>query len=413
MAILFAGVAPMASCSKSLANSTVILISLDGTRPDDVVKERLPSLVSLAERGLQAERLQAEWPTNTFPNHVTLVTGVPPAQHGLVNNAFYDSERGFFNKKNAENWIEAEPLWSILAGYKIPSASYHWVGSEGPWPKTGRGASDWKPFSGRTSEMEKVDQILRWLDREDSASRPRFVTAWFHGADHAGHVAGPDSEAVVRALLAQDQAIHRLIQGLEERNLFETTTLIFVSDHGMASADTRVDLGEKLRESGVEARVIGSGGFASVTSWGSEPLNEEDLDTIVKVASGAGLKAHVRTDFLEGGVFAHPRFGQVIVRAPMGMAIARTELSLKGFHGYAPEEPSMSAILIAFGRGVMANSQVGEVRSIDVAPTVLALLGVKPPSSMLGQPIEAFLTKNQFSGTLIVPSSPLSIVDPD
>ena len=73
----------------------------------------------------------------------------------------------------------------------------------------------------------------------------------------------------------------------------------------------------------------------------------------------------------------------------------------------------MSAILIAFGRGVMANSQVGEVRSIDVAPTVLALLGVKAPSSMLGQPIEAFLTKNQFSGTLIVPSSPLSIVDPD
>ena len=154
--------------------ATVILISLDGTRPADVTAERLPSLFALGARGARAERLVPSFPSNTFPNHVTLVTGVAPERHGLVDNSFIDPERGLFRKKEIATWIEVEPLWSQLARRGIVSASYYWVGSEGAWPG-GHAPRYWKPFSSATNEETKVVQILAWLDLPE-ADRPRFIT---------------------------------------------------------------------------------------------------------------------------------------------------------------------------------------------------------------------------------------------
>ncbi len=113
--------------------ATVILISLDGARPADLLPTNLPSLVAAGRRGAVMERLIPGSPSNTFPNHVTLVTGVSPARHGLVNNVFADPEKGVFKKRNIPDWIDVEPLWSILAGAGVTSASFYWVGSEGPW----------------------------------------------------------------------------------------------------------------------------------------------------------------------------------------------------------------------------------------------------------------------------------------
>jgi len=186
---------------RTVNTPTVILISMDGTRPADVTPELLPSLVALSERGARAARLIPSFPSNTFPNHVTLVTGVAPERHGLVDNAFIDPERGFFDKRDIASWIEVEPLWSLLAERGIVSASYYWVGSEGKWPG-GHAPAYWQPFSNKTPEREKVDQILAWLDLPEP-ERPHFVTSWFHGADHAAHVHGPGTPEVAASLRAQ------------------------------------------------------------------------------------------------------------------------------------------------------------------------------------------------------------------
>ena len=171
---------------------------MDGTRPADVAAGRLASLSRLAERGAVAEKLLPSFPSNTFPNHVTLVTGVAPERHGIVDNTFFDPERGLFEKQDIPSWIEVEPIWSLVARAGILSASFYWVGSEGEWPG-GAGPRYWKPFSGRTGEKEKVEQILAWLDLPEP-ERPHLITSWFHGADHASHAHGPDSEEVVRSL---------------------------------------------------------------------------------------------------------------------------------------------------------------------------------------------------------------------
>jgi predicted AlkP superfamily pyrophosphatase or phosphodiesterase len=130
---------------------TVIMISLDGTTPSDVRAAKLSTLDALARRGTAAARLLPVFPTNTFPNHVSLVTGVRPAVHGIVNNVFLDPQRGLFRYSNDPTWIEVEPLWAIAGRHGVVSAAYYWIGSQGAW-RNGYGPRYWKDFDGGTPE---------------------------------------------------------------------------------------------------------------------------------------------------------------------------------------------------------------------------------------------------------------------
>lgn len=378
--------APPAAIAAADAPPTVVLISLDGTRPADLTEAQLPSLLALARRGARAEALEPVSPSNTFPNHVSLATGVHPEVHGVVNNNFEDPERGRFDRKAIHSWIESEPIWSIAERAGLPTASFYWVGSEGPWAR-GPGPRETRRFSSRTLEKTKVDQILRWLALRDPAKRPRLITCWFHGADHAGHEDGPGAPSVAAALAPQDREIARLVRELEARGLFASTTLIFVSDHGMVGAKTRVNLGTELRRRGVRAKTFGIGGFASIVA-GPSRRTPRDLDRIVTVVREAGLEAWWRDRAPADWHVANPRFGDVVVRAPIGTAIVTSTSLIEGFHGYAPSEPEMAALLVAYGRGVRSGASLGRVSALQVAPTVLRLLGLPVPPQMKGVPIE-------------------------
>ena len=385
------------ACSRPAKTSaprepSVVLISLDGTRPADLREETLPSLVALGRRGLVAEGLIPAVPTNTFPNHVTLVTGVAPERHGLVNNVFWDPERGLFAKDDIPTWIEVEPIWSIVERRGLVSAAYYWVGSEGRWTGTGAGLAPrhWKSFSSWTSEASKVDQILDWLEEPDAAQRPRLITSWFHGADKAGHDYGPGSAEVGAALREQNRAIARLIHEFDERRLFETTTLIFVSDHGMAAPTRKVDLESSLREAGIDARVMGIGGFATVVPRDGKAADREFVRRVIERAEQLDLEAFPPSMAPPRARVDHRRFGAVVIRAKENLAIVRKRVDLVGFHGYSPENPSMRAILVAAGRGVAPATKLGLVPSIDIAPTILGLLSLPIPTWMEGRPIPAF-----------------------
>jgi predicted AlkP superfamily pyrophosphatase or phosphodiesterase len=366
---------------------TVILISLDGTRPVDLEGADLPHFTALRKRGAWAARLTPVFPTNTFPNHATLVTGVVPDVHGLVNNDFVDPERGEFHKAADPTWLLAEPLWSIAAQHGVTSASYYWVGSEGPW-RSGRGPRYWLPFDDGTPDKKKVKQILAWLAGPEP--RPRLVTAWFHGADRQGHSRGPGMPATRKALAIDDAAIGELVAGLDARGAFAHTTLLIVSDHGMAPVQRRVDLAAALRTAGVEAEVIGAGGMATVVL--PKDRYVELIDRAVGVARSLGLEAWPREEAPAGLRTGNPRFGDMVVMAPVGIAIQSGRLmQLKGAHGYHPQEPAMGALLLAVGRGAPAGAQLGELSSLDVAPTVLRLLELPIPDTMQGRPIAGLL----------------------
>jgi len=366
---------------------TVILISLDGTRPADLEGADLPTFASLRARGAAASRLTPVFPTNTFPNHVTFVTGVRPDVHGIVNNAFVDPERGEFDKDDDPSWLLSEPLWSIAARHGVVSASYFWVGSEGPW-RSGRGPRDWRAFDASVSERDKVEQILAWLTGPEP--RPRLVTAWFHGADGLAHRGGLATPEVRASLREQDAALGRLVAALDASGAFAHTTLLIVSDHGMARVERRVDFAAALRKADVEAEVFGGGGTALVVF--AEPGDAKALERTLAAARALGLEAWPRAETPAELHARHPRFGDVVVVAPLGVAIqSGWGRKLQGSHGYLPQEPAMGGVFIAVGRGAQPGASLGELNALDVAPTVLRLLSLEVPDGMQGRPIASLL----------------------
>jgi len=366
----------------------VILLSWDGVRHDYLERAELPGLARLAREGLRAERLLPVFPSNTFPGHVSLATGTYPDRHGIVDNRFWDRERGLFDYSNDASWIEAEPLWIAAERQGVRAAVFFWVGSETEW--RGRRASyRRRPFDSAIGEGEKVRQILAWLDRPE-AERPRLVMGWWHGADSAGHRKGPDHPDVVAALAEQDRHLRDLLAGLDARDAWDSTTLLVVSDHGMTEGTGRVDPGTALREAGIAVRLVAGSSLAHV--FLEEPARAGEAEAALSGLDG--VEVHRREAIPESLRIRHPtRTGDLVLRTrpPLAFRGARGRLAglyavvvrwlggSVGLHGYAPEHPDMGAILLAAGRGVAKGRRIGPVRAVDVAPTVAGLLGIEPP----------------------------------
>ena len=214
--------------------------------------------------------------------------------------------------------------------------------------------------------------------------------SWFHGADHEGHLRGPASDRLGSVLAPQQAAIARLIRELEARQLFASTTLIFVSDHGMAMAETRVDLGARLARAGAEVSVLGTGGFASIVFDAGE-RSPTELTRVVEITRQAGLSAWPRERAPADWHVGDPRFGDIVVRAPLGTAIVSRFTKIDAFHGYDSSLPAMAGFLVAYGRGVQPGTKLGSVSSLSIAPTVLRLLDLPIPEQMKAAPIEGLL----------------------
>ena len=349
----------------------------------------------MARDGVRAERLRPVFPTNTFPNHVSLATGASTEVHGIVGNVFRDAERGAFDYESDASWIEAEPLWAAAERQGLRAATFFWVGSETDW--RGVGASvRMTPFDSRISESAKVEQILAWLDLS-ADERPRLILSWWHGADSVGHRGGPDDPGVNKQMRAQDLFLARLLDGLDTRRAWGWVTLVVVSDHGMAQVSEGIDLGGHLAHAGIAARVIPGGGVALVYLR-NRGRRDEALATIaalprVRAYASDALPAALRYN-------CPGRTGDLVALADpplaffpptalrkFGAQTTRVSGLRRGGHGYAADHPDMSGIFLAIGRGVPQGLTLGEVRAIDVAPTVARLLSIKPPRQAEGRPI--------------------------
>jgi predicted AlkP superfamily pyrophosphatase or phosphodiesterase len=371
----------------------VILLSWDGVRPDDLLPGDLPALDRMRREGARAEKLVPVFPTLTFPNHVSLVTGAPVDRHGIVANSFHDRVRGRFHYENDATWLEAEPLWVTAERQGLRTAVFFWVGSETPWCGTAASLRE-APFDEDVSEAKKVERILAWLDLPPAA-RPRLVLSWWHGADHAGHRFGPGTRQVQEQLRRQDRELAKLLAGLDARGAWSSTTLIVVSDHGMAAVTERVDLVAPLRAHGLRVkRLLPSGGIAHVFLERPKQRREaaEILSKLpgVRAWPGDGMPAELR--------YRHAtRVGDVVALAEPPRAffgrrsVAGVPLGepVRGAHGFAASRDDMAAIFLALGRGVPSGARLGVVRALDVAPTVTKLLGIAPPRDSEGSPIAA------------------------
>src|SRR5580765_7709961 len=98
------------------ADSPLLLISIDGFRADYFDRGLTPNLKAIADAGVHATAMRPSFPSLTFPNHYTLVTGLYPDHHGIVHNTMIDPQLGKFTLKTSASaggrwWDGAEPIW--------------------------------------------------------------------------------------------------------------------------------------------------------------------------------------------------------------------------------------------------------------------------------------------------------------
>jgi predicted AlkP superfamily pyrophosphatase or phosphodiesterase len=377
----------------------VLVLSWDGLRHDYPDLDEFPGLKRLEHEGVRAKGLRAGWPSNTFPGHVSMATGTYADRHGIVDNRFYDRERGIYSYSSDADWLEAEPLWIAAERQGVRAATYFWVGSESDW-RGQRQTYRIAPFDGGRLEALKVDQILAWLGL-NAADRPQLIMSYWAGVDSTGHDYGPGSQLLAGQLAGQDYQLQRLMRGIDELQLWPQLTLILVSDHGMTLTGPAIDLAGALRRQQIEARVFGG---AVVHVFLNDPDQQQAAASVAQeVIAGecADARLYVGAELPAEMRLAYPnRTGDLVVIAPPPCNFsfrpgfggwAQGALANLGWgfgsHGYDPMLPDMAGVFMAMGRGVPADQPLGEVRQIDLAATVSRLLGIEPPLQSEGEPI--------------------------
>jgi len=360
----------------------VVLISIDGFRPDYLERGLTPTLSRLAAEGVSGA-MRPSFPSKTFPNHYTLVTGLRPDRHGVVNNTMTDADIPgvVFRLSNKDAvsdrrwWDDAEPIWVTAQNAGLTAAAMFWPGSEaqvrGVRPRW------WLPYDEDMSAEARVDQLLLWLTGDDQAD---FATLYFEAVDTAGHTFGPDSAEVNGAVAGVDAAIGRLVEGVRARGIDDRVVLLIVSDHGMAatSPDRVVRLGPVV--SSDAATVLYTGATVAI-----EPAPGREAEVAAEVlAPRDHLQCWRKGDLPERLQFGHHR------RAPGFFCLAETGwLALKpnaqvrragGDHGYDNAAPDMQALFIAHGPGIASGRKIEGLDNVDIHPLIGRLLNLPVPA---------------------------------
>ena len=361
------------------ADSPLILISIDGFRWDYLDRGITPNLSGLAAAGVRATRMTPSFPSVTFPNHYTLVTGRYPDHHGIVNNTFEDAHipPGVFRMSSKDEawWDEATPIWVAAERQGVATATEFWPGSEVAIHGVRPGR--WEAYSAMKSGDQRVDTLLGWLS-DPPATRPRFATLYFDLVDTAGHLHGPDSPDVNRAIAATDASIGRLIAGLKTRGL--KPNLIIVADHGMASVSPErvIVLDDIANMSAVH--VV----FTDAVSGIDIPPTAEGAAARAKLlAPHDHLTCWDRTDIPPRFHYgANPRVPDVVCAVEVGWLVETREslhkrhLPLLGEHGYDNAAPDMGALFIAQGPAFRRGLTIQPFENVDIYPLMVSLLGI-------------------------------------
>ncbi|MRX08525.1 alkaline phosphatase family protein [Pseudoduganella sp. FT25W] len=360
----------------------VILVSMDGFRPDYLERGVTPNLNRLAAGGARAVAMRPSFPSVTFPNHYTLVTGMRPDHHGIVDNVMNDAAISDkrFTMSNSEAvvdrrwWDQAEPVWVTAERNGVRSGTMFWPGSEaaihGVRPTLA------PKFDGKLPATARVDTLLSWLDRP-AGERFGFMTLYFDDVDHAGHEFGPAAAQTTEAVALVDQAIGRLLAGLAARHI--EADIVIVSDHGMApvSAERVIRMQTLLPEGSYED--VASGSYATINP---APGRGEQLAAALLIPQ-EHMQCWRKEEIPARLAYGHnARVPAFLCLAEPGWSIVFNDKSAAkvkgGKHGYDNAAPEMEATFIAAGPSFKPGVVLPEFDNVDVYPLVMHLLDVAP-----------------------------------
>ncbi|OWB81818.1 hypothetical protein B5S33_g437 [[Candida] boidinii] len=384
---------------------TTIMISLDGFHPHYISSELTPFMHNLMLNSYGAPYMIPSFPSSTFPNHWSLVTGLYPAFHGIVSNIFFDdSNNETFVNVNPdlslkEFWWGGEPLWKIATLQGVKSAIHMWPGSE--VKLTIGNPMEVDKFNGTELLSVKIERLKTWLDK-DLTERPELMLFYVPNIDSLGHGYGISGDELDEGLTEVDDFLSQVNKELTDRNLHEIVNLVIVSDHGMSptSNDRLIYLDDLIDIDSKIERIDGAPLYGLRFKDGISI--DDAYNEIVENASKHPLKSKfdvyltedIPEEFNFGGhihnqyssriapVWIFPKIGYVITTKDE-MKRKNGNYTPKGVHGYDNKEVLMRSIFLAegpyFENKLNKNHKIKPFENVEIYNIVCDSLDLKHP----------------------------------
>ena len=375
---------------------TVILVSFDAFRWDylDMNRTKTNHFEAIVNNGVRAKYVQNVFPTVTFPNHYTIVTGQYPESHGIISNSMFDPilNHSFSMNTNDSRWWNtfSEPLWITNQKQGHKSGLCYWPGYDVEYhglnaSHTTSGYDYDKPFVSQNYMMpwtERVDLLIKWLKDPDP---PSFIALYFDSPDEAGHCCGPYSVNVTDEIRKDNNITGYLLEQLRQESFLDEVNLIITADHGTAAYNTSsyIKFDDYLTSDSTVWTYGGTYFLLHATNVTQvfdklKELKEKQPHFTVfrkeEVPDNLYFKHSIRVP--EIVVIMEEHFIAQI--SSHHNVTIPDHVITKGGHGWLPSLPEMNPFFIAQGPAFKKGHMSGPIEMVDIYPLICHLLGIKP-----------------------------------
>jgi predicted AlkP superfamily pyrophosphatase or phosphodiesterase len=423
-------IAPQASAAADPAAPMVLLISVDGMKPEAVLDAqahglKVPNLRALMADGAYATRVRGVLPTLTYPSHTTLLTGASPAKHGIIDNTTFDpllkNQRGWY--WYAED-IKVPTLWDAAGDAHLKTANVYWPVSVGAnitynLPQIWRTGTDddlklqralstpgleqelsaeLGRYPGGMEETVTADEVrARFAIRLMEKKHPAFFTVYLTGLDTEEHLSGPFSPQSNQTLERLDAVVGSL-RAAADKAAPGRATICVVSDHGFAAIEHDVNLYAAFLEAGLfsmdkdnqvkdwKAMLWPAGGSAAVVLADPNDAQVRSrvkalLDKLAADPANGIERIWTREEIQKGRGFPNAEFLislKIGYETAYGLALPLiTKPGNLGMHGYVPERPEMRSSFFIVGPHIAKSRSLGEIDMRQIAPTLAGILHIR------------------------------------
>ncbi|MFH6935704.1 ectonucleotide pyrophosphatase/phosphodiesterase [Flavobacterium sp. FlaQc-30] len=357
-------------------DSYVVLVSMDGFRWDYVKQFKLQNLKQIAAEGVHAKSMKPSYPSKTFPNHYSIVTGLYPDHHGIINNVFYDAalNESFSLSSDAKTdsrYYGGNPIWNLAEQQGVKTGSFFWPGSD----IDKRNPSYFKKYDSKIPYGARIDTVLKWLQLPEK-QRPHLVTLYFDEPDHTGHNFGPLSAETKKAVIKMDSIMGALSRRLDQLEIRKKINLIIVSDHGMTniSNDKKVAVLDYLKPEWLGYKAVVNPIMSLQAKAGCQDSIAKALKKVPHIKFWKAAEVPKRLHY-----GTNPRVHDFVIEAKKGYSLVSKESqNIKGgTHGYDNNEKDMHAIFYAKGPAFKVDKTVKTFQNVSVYPLIAHILGLQ------------------------------------